>query len=202
MYYHYLIISIFEPLVDTATDQDPSPRQLVAEAKKHLQTLVRLYYLRHGFEAMDLFIVVPLMQTGFECLKAIDEELSESKIEILRSTLILVAKGLNSQRRNHHLGEALFRVIRGRMRPQEAALLRGIINIEPELEEKQDSMQVVRSSWPVSVVKKKEDVDANVLNNLVESYAHLNIEGETEGYDSSSLSPRQSVAQGEGETGS
>ncbi|KAL7793630.1 hypothetical protein V8C37DRAFT_378517 [Trichoderma ceciliae] len=177
IYYHHLILSIFEPLLQTKTTQEPSPQRIVSESKIHLQTLIRIYYLRHGFDAMDLFIVIPLMLAGSDCIDAINDEIPASQLETLRSTLILVAKGLYSQRRNHYLAEALFRVIRGRMRAREVALLRDTMNLdESEWDEKRTMAQAVRSHWPVSVVKKKEDLDSHILTNLVKSYAHLNIE--------------------------
>ena len=158
------------------THQEPSPHHIVADANKHLQTLVRLYYLRHGYEAMDLFIVIPLMLAGFKCIDAIDEQTTGTQLEALRSTLMLVAKGLSNQRRNHYLAEALFRVVRGRMRPQEAALLREAIDLdENEADEKRALMQEVRSHWPVSVVRNKEELESHVLKNLLENYAHLNV---------------------------
>lgn len=178
MYYHHLILTIFEPLLGKKTDHEPPPHQIVADAQKHLQTLVRLYYLRHGFDAMDLFIVIPLMLAGSDCLDAINEQTPVPKLEALRSTLILVAKGLYNQRRNHYLAEALYRVIRGRMRRPEVALMRDVMDLknEDKAEEKSDMVQAVRSHWPVSIVKKKEDLNSHILTNLVENYAHLNID--------------------------
>ncbi|KAL7913972.1 hypothetical protein GGI35DRAFT_231253 [Trichoderma velutinum] len=181
IYYHHLILTIFEPLIDTQTDQEPPPQQVVAESKKHLQTLIRLYYLRHGYDAMDLFIVIPLMLAGSDCVEAINDQTPAAELELLRSTLILVAKGLYSQRRNHYLAEALFRVIRGRMRPLELSLLKNSMKIdEGEWDAKSSMVQEVRSSWPVSVVKKKEDLDSHILTNLVENYGNLNVEGSPE----------------------
>jgi len=175
MYYYHLLLTIFEPLLNTGIDQEIPPQQVVSEASKYLQTLIRLYYLRHGFEAMDLFIVIPLMLTASECLDVIGDQTTAAQLETLRSTLVLAAKGLGSQRRNHYLAEALFRVVRGRMRPQEAALLRETMEPEEEeSEEKKSLMQSVRSHWPVSVVKKKEELDSHILTTLVESYGHLN----------------------------
>lgn len=177
MYYHHLILTIFEPLLGATKGQQLCPHQIVADAKKLLQTLVRLYYLRHGYEAMDLFIVIPLMLAASDCIEAIDERTPPSELESLRSTLILATKGLHAQRRNHYLAEALFRVIRGQMRPSEVSLFRGIMNVdEDEAAEKPDMAQPVRSHWPVSVVKKKGDMDSYILKNLVENYAHLNID--------------------------
>ncbi|KJZ79148.1 hypothetical protein HIM_01299 [Hirsutella minnesotensis 3608] len=175
MYYHHLILTLFEPLLEDKTDKKPHPRQVVNESRRRLQTLIRLYYLRHGFEAMDLFIVIPLMLAACDCVDAIDQDTPAAQLEGLRSTLILVAQGLYSQRRNHYLAEALFRVVRGRMRPQEVALLRETVTPDEEdAEGKRKMMQAVRSHWPVSVVKKREDMDTQILGNLVESYAHLN----------------------------
>ncbi|EFY90076.1 C6 transcription factor, putative [Metarhizium acridum CQMa 102] len=143
------------------------------------QTLVRLYYLRHGFEAMDLFIVIPLMLAGYECIDAISEQATGPRLEALRSTLILIAKGLYNQRRNHYLAEALFRVIRGRMRQEELSLLKTTMRLDDDEEDERRHMaQAVRSHWPVSVVKKKEDMNSHILKNLVETYAHLNVDEE------------------------
>lgn len=181
MYYHHLILTIFRPLLDTETDQEPSPQCIVDEAMKYLLTLVRLYYLRHGFEAMDLFIVIPLVLAAYDCIEAINEQTSTAQLETLRSTLILVAKGLYSQRKNHYLAEALFRVIRGRMRPAELSLFKGVVNMDEAEPDDQPSMaQAVRSHWPVTVVKDKKDIDSYVLVNLVENYAHLNVDEESE----------------------
>ncbi|KAK8070395.1 hypothetical protein PG997_010598 [Apiospora hydei] len=185
MYYHNLILSIYEPLLEVKTTQNPTPQAIVAEASRYMQTLIRLYYLRHGFESMDLFIVIPLVDAGFHCIDDINnkaQKLSPARLEVLRSTLILIAKGLHSQRSNHYLAEALFRVVRGRMRLQEAALLKTSLHFdEGEEERKAGMVQTVRSHWPVSVVKKKEDLDHHILGNLVEEYAHLNVEDGAEG---------------------
>lgn len=60
MYYYNLICAIYEPSFDRNTheDQEQSPRQIVNDASKFLQTFVQLYYLRILFDAMDRFIVI------------------------------------------------------------------------------------------------------------------------------------------------
>ncbi|KAK6216360.1 n19m, NADH-ubiquinone oxidoreductase 9.5 kDa subunit [Pestalotiopsis sp. IQ-011] len=127
---------------------------------------------------MDLFICIPLILVAFKCVDAINEYTPASQLQELRSTLILVAKGLSSQRRNHYLSEALFRVIRGRMGAQEASILKGVLSLDDKgpREKKRAPMQTVRSAWTVSVVKE----DTQVLNNLVENYAHLNLDDQTD----------------------
>lgn len=171
-----MIIAIFKPLLDVQTNQSPTPRQIVSDATKYIHTLIRLYYLRHGYEAMDLFIVIPLMLVATECIHTINDQTSHYDLETLRSTLILATKGLFMQRKNHYLARTLFRVIRGRMRPEELALFRDIMNIDADqLNEEPEMAPVVRSHWPVSVVQRKDEIDAYILKNLVENYAHLNV---------------------------
>ncbi|KAJ3473207.1 hypothetical protein NLG97_g10449 [Lecanicillium saksenae] len=180
MHYHHLLLSIYEPLLDAVAPYKYTPREIVASSRKYLHTLVRIYFLRHGYEAMDLFIVIPLMVLADDCLEMMERGGSEAELEELRSTVILIAKGLHDQRRNHYLGEALFRVLRGKMRRREQLLLRGALNMDmDQVDEPQEMAQAVRSHWPVSVVKRKEDLQAKVLGRLVESYAHLGV-GEEE----------------------
>ena len=92
------------------------PQEIVNEAVRGLQTLIRLYYIRHGFEAMDLFVVIPLIYVGFKCLESIDNDTPNNELKLMRYTLMIVVKELNYQRQNHYLSDALYRVVRGCMR--------------------------------------------------------------------------------------
>lgn len=161
-------LAIYQPLLDKVTDYQPPPHKIVAEANKGFQTLIRLYYLRHGFDAMDLFIVIPLIYAGFQSLEMINDKTPPQELETLRATLILITNGLYNQRRNHYLSQALYRVIRDRMRPQESTLLKHSMHFdEDESEDATELRQAVRSHWPVSVVRTKEDLDSHKLANLV-----------------------------------
>jgi hypothetical protein len=116
------------------------------------------------------------MLIASDCVEVVNDQMPTDQLELLRSTLILAAAGLYSQRRNHYLAEALFRVIWGRMRPSEIALLKDSMKMdEGEWNEREGMAQAVRSQWPVSVVRKKEDLDSHILANLVENYANLNL---------------------------
>lgn len=117
---------------------------------------------------MDLFIVIPLMLYAMKCLDRIDCRPAPDELETLRSTLILATVGLYKQRKNHYLADALYRVVRGRMRPEEATLLTTCADLEDDTLA-QALRQQVRSAWPVSVVKSHEDVDAHRLANMVKN---------------------------------
>ncbi|CCE33506.1 related to nitrate assimilation regulatory protein nirA [Claviceps purpurea 20.1] len=179
IFYHLLILIIYEPVLHQQIHQNASTaRQIIDDSLKYLQTLIRLYYLRHSFDAMDLFIATPLMLIASECVERIQEStpLTELELEALRSILILAAKGLYAQRRNHYLAKVLFRVIRGRMRESELALLKKAVHVDDdEIDAECDLVQAVRSHLPVTVTKKKENVDAHILKNLVENYVGLDI---------------------------
>ncbi|RGP76742.1 hypothetical protein FLONG3_5182 [Fusarium longipes] len=180
LYYHHLLLTIFEPLLDVATTEELSPHRVVANAKKNLHTLVRLYFLRHGFEAMDLFIAIPIMMIGYETINVINDDTPTDKIESLRATLILAAQGLYHQRRNYYLAQVLFRVIRGKMRPQEIGLLETSMAIKlGDVDRESELAVAVRSQWPVTNVKKQEEINPHVLNNLVNSFGDMSVEEDT-----------------------
>ena len=68
------------------------------------------------------------------------------------------------------------------MRPAEVSLLKGTMTLaDEETDEKRGLVQAVRSQWSAGIVKKKEDLERNVLKAMVESYAHLNIGDEDGG---------------------
>jgi len=122
---------------------------------------------------VDLFVSHALAFISYICIRFINspEPRTLPELEALRSTLILAVKGLYDQGHNHHLAKALFHVIRGEMRPQEASLLTGSV---VEIREKSDDkpqLQAIHSRWPVSIVNIADDVESHVLTNLVERYA-------------------------------
>ncbi|ESU09854.1 hypothetical protein FGSG_12447 [Fusarium graminearum PH-1] len=167
------------PLLDTVSTRESSPHHMVSNAKKNMHTLVRLYFLRHGFEAMDLFIVVPLVMIGFESANLINNDTPADEIESLRATLILVAQGLYYQRRNHYLAQVLFRVIRGKMRQQEIGLLERSMALRlGDVDRDSELAVAVRSQWPVTTVKKQDEIESRVLSNIVESFGDMSVEGE------------------------
>ena len=166
------MLTIFEPLGNVETDNEPLPRDIISDSKKCLHTIIRMYYLRHGFDAMDIFVVIPLISITLDCIDDLESQAPSANVETLRSTITLATKGIYDQRQNVYIAEALFRVIQGRMRSSELALLKGMMSLnEDESSHQKHMMQVIRSKWPVTIVKKSEDLGSSVLNKLLETYA-------------------------------
>lgn len=128
---------------------------------------------------MDLFIVIPLMLLAEDCMEMMERGGSETKLEELRSTVILAVKGLHDQRSNHYLAEALFRELPGKMGRREPLLLRGAPNVNVNQEDElQEMVQVVRNHWPVSMVKTgldgRSDREARCIGGISKNLEQFN----------------------------
>lgn len=165
-------------------------------AMRHLETVARLYYVRHGFEGCDSSLAYFLALLASISLRALEGGGNGARLaagrgspEILRSTLVLAMKGLHDQGRNLHVCKVLFRLLRDRMQPAEADILgRFVISSVDgvgagggdgggEGEESEADLALhTRSRFPVPVVKMGEDLDAALLENLVEKYQAVSLE--------------------------
>lgn len=181
MYYHHLMITIFEPFLGpekrqrprpdavrmfenmlvNQTHQRPPPDVIIYEANRLFATLFRLYYIRHGHQNMDIHITISLIFAGTSCLDALHLGPQEYEIESLRSTLILCATGLYHQRRNNYLAHALYSALRARMRSEEVRLLKQVTDLKDD-EEALSLRQVIRSKWIGTVVKSIDSVGNSV----------------------------------------
>ncbi|KAK3301844.1 uncharacterized protein B0T15DRAFT_563508 [Chaetomium strumarium] len=85
---------------------DQTPIEIRDAAARHLETLLRLYYLRHGFEHLDIYSGYFLTQQGD-----------------LRSTLLLAAKGLHDQGRSAYIHKAVLRRLSAEMAPRDRRAL-------------------------------------------------------------------------------
>ncbi|KAM6520116.1 hypothetical protein FALCPG4_013667 [Fusarium falciforme] len=122
-------MTLYERFVSQPVSRSPSPQKIMSLATKHLLTLIRIYYLRHGFNETVLFICQPLALVAFMCLDAIDNQTPNFDLEATHSTLFLAAKRLRVQARSQYVAESLFQVVKGRMRSEELNLMRSIASI-------------------------------------------------------------------------
>ena len=127
MHFHILIVGLFEPYahIEPANNQ-PAPELILAKSKACFETLVRIYYLRHGFESYDTTLLQFLPMLAFSTLgelrNADSKELDPERRKSLISTLVLCAKGIWEQGRNYYGSEAVFHFLQGSLRPEDSEL--------------------------------------------------------------------------------
>jgi hypothetical protein len=187
MIYHGVLIGILEPLTavessnlrtspnDHATVMGNTPQEIVTNSTACLETILRLYYLRHGFGTYDLVLCQFLMLVGFNSLKDFswaDQATRESKL----STVILCGKGFLDQSRNFYLAEVVFYMLRDAMDSESARALKEFTEIEEDEERRERMARHVRSDWPINIVNVTENPEDHRLSNLVRATESLTME--------------------------
>lgn len=169
-------------------------------AMRNLETVARMYYTRHGFEACDSSLAYSLALLASVSLRALEGGGDGARLaagrgwpEVLRSTLVLAMKGLHEQGRHLHVCKVLFRLLRDRMQPAEADILGrfvvlsgeggggngsgGVGGAEKEGEGSAADLALhTRSRFPVPVVKMGDNLNDALLENLVEKYQAVSLE--------------------------
>ncbi|EXL99505.1 hypothetical protein NOF04DRAFT_5099 [Fusarium oxysporum II5] len=102
-----------------------APETVLNEAKKMLETIMRLYYTRRNFEFYDPWIAFALTAIG----NAVVADLAEGSDDDPQisagywSTLFFAAQGLNKQSRNYHVSRLLAIQLQKAMKPEDLQLV-------------------------------------------------------------------------------
>lgn len=176
MHYHHLIIFLLETLCRTSTSalHDQGVQKALNDAKIKMETLLRLYYLRHGFEAYDIFLISLLSFLGFMHIKSL-KSAEAMELESRRSTVVLMAKGLRDQSQNCFLAALVFRVLKYKMGRESQFLLKDVDVGEEDEEEAVVMADQVHSSWPIDIEWIDMDPNKQRLENLIQETKDLRI---------------------------
>jgi hypothetical protein len=167
---------------------------IVDDAKIRLETLIRLYYLRHGFKWHDPNLVQYLTLLGGAALNNIRTlgkqpatSTSTADLTALRSTLLLCLKGLHDQGKNFYLSRVVLRLLRDRMTQEDLVLFGKYVTLnEPEEEDGYDMAEYVQGQWVLPLfLDAGEDPERSRLENLVTAYRRVSLEDASDAYDSS-----------------
>ena len=196
MQYHSLITMIFHPFLSTERSFQESNGansfkqyagfssvELICSSIASLETLLHMFYHRHGFEAYHIFLLQVLQQLGFNALERLRmskarQNYSSAELKATRATLILCAKGLHDQGRNFHLSACVFQVMRGRMDPADVTLLEKWAQIKGDERSEPLMKEYVHPEYPVNVVAITQDPSDRRLHYLQRSASELKIHGE------------------------
>ncbi|KAI1417867.1 hypothetical protein F5Y13DRAFT_32660 [Hypoxylon sp. FL1857] len=169
IHYHILLISLFEPFAQIGyIHAEANPNTIVSSSKICFETLMRVYYLRHGFESLDTTLVQFLHLLGFSALKDISSvEKGSVKHEAIRSTLMLCAKGLWDQGQNYYVSEAVFHLLKQSMSTEDALLFKEITEIEDSNVRLDHMAQEIRSRWPIGIFSMADDYGDRTLEHFM-----------------------------------
>ena len=186
MQYHNLVTLTFSPFLHSESlfngPEDKtsfqhhmgfSPTKLVATSKACLETLLHMFYHRHGFEAYYMFLLQVLVQLGFDALERLrtskaHQKWSPAALKASRATLVLCAKGMHDQGRNYYLAECVFRILRDKMSSEDVSLLKDWAQIKDGEERQRLMTDYVHGEYPIHVVAITQDPTEHRLHRLLD----------------------------------
>ncbi|KAK4190465.1 putative nitrogen assimilation transcription factor [Podospora australis] len=164
MHYNLMLADLLKPLVGHHWIDEIRPGKTIdeshSEAMKHFETLVRLYYLRHGFDSFDAFLIHFLGCLAFIAISSVEQQTDPLTLESRRSTVLLLLKGMHDQGLCHHVAKAVLRLYVTFLRPEDLELLKRFVDIKAEqlvygpLED-----TTILTDWPVYDVGFEEKVE-------------------------------------------
>ncbi|KAM0248381.1 hypothetical protein ACHAQJ_009506 [Trichoderma viride] len=149
-----------------------------AFAAARLETVTRLYYIRHSFEFFDSFLTIHLSFMAGAAMDALKmtpaHEVDTAKS--LRSTIILSLKGLYDQGQHIHLTSVIYRLLRDRLEPKDLEILLNYVVWDPLTPEEPLLVQYAQSQYPLTMGNKDADPTSAQVENLVKQYDQISLE--------------------------
>ena len=191
--YHSTLIMLFSsqlsttsrPTTPLTSNQEDMAHNIVTLSMIQLESLLRIYYLRHSFESYDSLLVVFLAHLSQETLARLTRldrpstDSSNDDVEALRSTLVLCLKGLHDQGKNFHVSGLVFHILKDRLSAEDQSLVDQYVM--PKDGEADcvvgDRSQRVVSDYVVPTVHLHEDPWAARLSNIVQRSENMSLEG-------------------------
>lgn len=197
--YHNTMIHVCEllvapPVVDLNVASQRNPHSLLTYSWACFETLIRIYYLRHGFESTDSYLLHHLTMLAFRSLDSLKsvqvrDGCSPEDVEDLRSTVFLAAKGLRDQGRSYYMPLTLFHLVQEKLNPHDVDAMNRLFT-PPQQHDAWIQLQAkhVQAQYPVNVLRITENPEDQRLSELVKEYASMTLQ-ERRGSSTSEPSP-------------
>ncbi|KAF5692882.1 C6 transcription factor [Fusarium denticulatum] len=185
------------PLTPTGetVDNNTQPCKTVEYALRCLETVLRLYHLRHTFEHGDTYLTYFLSILAYSTTENMNRNSISpddvKTLETLRATLLLAVKGLYDQGQHVYVSSAMCRLIRDRMTKEDMSALRRYTTWK---DDQPPVPHYVRSTFPVTVVMLEEDWKLETVEILAKKYDQLAFEA-NEGDSSAAITPDKNSEQ-------
>ncbi|KAG7119701.1 Nitrogen assimilation transcription factor nit-4 like protein [Verticillium longisporum] len=159
--YHNIMLGLYDSLADQS-DVSPTAtyREICVHSRRCLDVLLRLYYLRHGFESWNDSLPTWLLFLAQLCVRDLAQQDDPLSDEATVSTLMLCAKGLQDQGRSLYIARVFFKMLRLEMPP---AIMHELDSHVTEMDGDDSSTGTgahhLRASWPVKTISISEEPD-------------------------------------------
>ncbi|KAG9195248.1 hypothetical protein G6011_00368 [Alternaria panax] len=142
--YYAVLITLFRSQISSEDDctrlltqsQRSAAQQVVTQAKVQLESILRIYYLRHSFEGYDSMLTIFLVHLANLILAPLQQleqdptsERSETS-EALLSTLILCFNGLYEQSKSAYIAGVMLALMKKRLSADARNVVGRYVNIE------------------------------------------------------------------------
>ncbi len=169
MQYHVLLIGLLEPFLglDT-TPGEINIEAIISQSKARFEALIRIYYLRHGFESYDPALFHFLHLLAYSALKDMQRtDRGSRQHELIRSTLVLCARGLWDQGRCYYAAEAVLHLLMESVGSEDAILIRKFTGIDESNEYLNHMTQEIRSQWPIGAFSFPKEGQYRTLGHFI-----------------------------------
>ncbi|KAL7930684.1 hypothetical protein V8C35DRAFT_311950 [Trichoderma chlorosporum] len=151
----------------------------VSIAMIQLETIFRIYYLRHSFEFCDTYLTFFLSTIGFAALAELRSSTSyHDRFDHLMSTIVLCVKGLYDQGQHVHVASTVYRLLRGRLSSQDLSFLQRYVHWNLTDDNELLITQHIQSQWPLPIAERERDPEAATLENLAKQYNEMSMSRE------------------------
>lgn len=166
--------------------------QIQNEAYIRFETIMRIRYLRHSFDAYDAWGLLFLIYLGNLALDSLSNDSSDATAkltttDVIRSTAVLCINGLIAQSQSVYAGTLLSFSMIERLEPVEKALLSRHIStvvaqidhpfdseVTPPLCHQQPSLSNELLQWPLPNIKVEHDEEAS-MNHILKDMRELSV---------------------------
>lgn len=179
--YQIALMIVCQPFAVEHWDNELVPKDIISNAERGINVLMRLYCSRHGFEDPHVYLLIPLVKLGFMSLHSINNQMPLEKLHYVRSSLLLALKGLREQGRSYYVTRTVYHIIKNQLRPEEARLLQGTEDPESELDKRPELGSEIHSAWTPTIVNISDDLSGDELSILAKRFLKLDSEEYADG---------------------
>lgn len=148
------------------------PQAIIHENEAMLEFLVRIYYMRHGFDLFDPWIAVAMTMIGNKCNALLQAHPNDARIHTdnYKATILLSAKAFESQARNFHVAASLGIQLQTVLKPDLLQLVRTYVKTTGiDKEDLELITQHPHSQWPIPIIGLTDDPQKSRLRGLIQS---------------------------------